>query len=147
MSSGGSPISSSGAGSGGNGCGPPTEEMTDLYKCIGEQKDVIMTCLESETCDIVTLNKQISVLKNMQDHYSKLEYELTRNLWITSHNSSEMSEDNLKSFDEQFSTLVEQEVDRRLFQVIIHSRTSIKILGHIDLSGLYVTHSHLVKVA
>lgn len=113
MSSGGSPRSSSGAGSG----GPPTEEMTDLYKCIGEQKDVIMTCLESETCDIVTLNKQISVLKNMQDHYSKLEFELTRNLWITSQNSSEMSEDNLKSFDEQFSTLVEQEVDRRLFQV------------------------------
>ena len=130
---------SSGAGSGSGGGGAPTEEMTDLYKCIGEQKDVIMTCLESETCDIVTLNKQISVLKNMQDHYSKLEYELTRNLWITSHNSSEMSEDNLKSFDEQFSTLVEQEVDRRLFQV--SPTTQLRL----DLSFLFRSRHFIVN--
>lgn len=97
-----------------------TEEMNELYKNICEQKNVIMKCLESEQCDISTLNKQISILQNMQDNYSKLEYEITRNMWMSTHsnNSTVLSDDEgLKSFDEQFSVLVEQEVERRIFQV------------------------------
>ena len=88
-------------------------EMNDLYKCICEQKDIIMLCLENETCDITTLNKQIALLQNMQESYAKLEFELTRNMWVSqqpNHSSkpsgSTPAEDG--SFDEQFATLVEQ---------------------------------------
>ncbi len=99
-------------------------KMQELYKSIAAQKNVIMTCLESEQCDVNSLNKQISILKEMQDRYSKLEYKLTRNMWIRSHAASgalsgaegEDPEATMRSFDEQFSALVEQEVDRRMFQ-------------------------------
>ena len=115
---------------------PSMEDMAEMCKLIGDQKGVIMNCLVSENCDIVTLNQQISVLKNMQEDYAKLEFELSRNLWITAQNSSNketLPEDNLRSFDEQFSTLVEQEVDRRLFQVRPE-------LPHFEQT-IYFTHS------
>ena len=57
----------------------------------------------------------------MQEKYSKLEFEATRNLWLQSQRRlrAATDEDDLsgKSFEEQFSTLVEQEVERRIFQV------------------------------
>ena len=91
----------------------PEAEMNDLYRCICEQKDIIMLCLENETCDITTLNKQIALLQNMQESYAKLEFELTRNMWVSQQpnqpskpSGSTPAEDG--SFDEQFATLVEQ---------------------------------------
>ena len=91
----------------------PEAEMNDLYRCICEQKDIIMLCLENETCDITTLNKQIALLQNMQESYAKLEFELTRNMWVSQQPNqpskppgSTPAEDG--SFDEQFATLVEQ---------------------------------------
>ncbi len=82
---------------------------------ICQQKNVIMQCLESEQCDITTLNKEIAVLQDMQDQYSKLEYETTRNLWLDSVAGSSTKASNINNmddtdFDEQFSALVEQEV-------------------------------------
>ena len=69
--------------------------------------------LENETCDITTLNKQIALLQNMQESYAKLEFELTRNMWVSQQpnqpskpSGSTPAEDG--SFDEQFATLVEQ---------------------------------------
>ena len=41
-------------------------EMGKLYEAIGEQKDVIMKCLDSDQCDINALNEQIEVLQSMQ---------------------------------------------------------------------------------
>ena len=91
----------------------PEAEMNDLYRCICEQKDIIMLCLENETCDITTLNKQIALLQNMQESYAKLEFELTRNMWVSQQpnpkpkqSGATQGEDG--SFDEQFATLVEQ---------------------------------------
>jgi len=40
--------------------------MGKLYEAIGEQKDVIMKCLESDQCDINSLNEQIDILQSMQ---------------------------------------------------------------------------------
>ena len=93
-------------------------EAKAVYNDIIEQKNVIISCLESEQCDIDTLNKEIDKLKGMQDEYSKLEYEITRNMWLTGRNNASLFEVDVeeKNFDEQFSSLVEQEVDRRLFQ-------------------------------
>ena len=125
------PESSCCGGDNNNGGGPlpsasTSKKMKDLYKSICDQKNVIMTCLESDQCDIETLNKQISVLQGMQDRYSKLEYEFTRNMWISSRAAAatpqlegaagEDPEASLRSFEEQFDVLVDQEVERRLFQ-------------------------------
>ena len=41
-------------------------EMGKLYEAIGEQKDVIMKCLESDQCDVNGLNEQLDVLQTMQ---------------------------------------------------------------------------------
>ena len=57
----------------------------------------------------------------MQEKYSKLEYEATRNMWLQSQrrmrNADGDDDMSGRSFEEQFSTLVEQEVERRIFQV------------------------------
>ena len=41
-------------------------EMSKLYEGINAQKDVIMKCLESDTCDISGLNEQLGILQTMQ---------------------------------------------------------------------------------
>ena len=41
-------------------------EMSRLYEAINAQKDVIMKCLESDTCDISGLNEQLGILQTMQ---------------------------------------------------------------------------------
>ncbi len=129
----------SGSGSGDNNAADSStaspastaHRMEELCKSICNQKNVIMSCLESEQCDIDTLNNQISLLQEMQDRYSRLDFELTRNLWISSRanaaggalggagvdgDAGEDPETSMRSFEERFSTLVEQEVERRLFQ-------------------------------
>ena len=45
-------------------------EVKAVYNDIIEQKSVIISCLESEQCDIETLNKEIDKLKGMQDDYT-----------------------------------------------------------------------------
>ena len=41
-------------------------EMTKLNEAITEQKDIVMKCLESDQCDINTLNEQLEILQTMQ---------------------------------------------------------------------------------
>ena len=40
--------------------------MTKLNEAITEQKDIVMKCLESDQCDINTLNEQLEILQTMQ---------------------------------------------------------------------------------
>ena len=94
-----------------------SEEMNELYKSICDQKEVIMSCLESEQCDVKSLNDELAVLKGMQESFSRLELENVKSIWCsTLPTDTSLSEDQMKSFDEKLSSLVEQEVDRRLFQ-------------------------------
>ncbi len=92
------------------------EEIGKLADAINEQKDVIIKCLESETCDVDTLNEQLAVFQTMQEKYTKLEFEQARNLWMAGvrHLNDEEAGDG--DYETQFSMLVEQEVERRLFQ-------------------------------
>ncbi|TRY79865.1 hypothetical protein TCAL_06049 [Tigriopus californicus] len=93
------------------------DEVDELYKLICHQKEVIMTCLESDQCDIQNLNDEIVKLKNMQEEYTKLEVSSMKKLWRSVHfTGNRFSDDLFDSFDEKFDALVEQEVDRRLFQ-------------------------------
>lgn len=130
----------------------PADEMNDLYKCICEQKEIIMMCLENETCDITTLNKQVALLQSMQESYAKLEFDLTRNMWVTQQKNDnsavapETPEDD-KTFDFQFATLVEQEVDRRLFQEKVlrtesdfHERELLRIQKERELNTIRRQH-------
>ena len=41
-------------------------EMSKLHEAINEQKDIVMKCLESDTCDIAALNEQLDILQTMQ---------------------------------------------------------------------------------
>jgi len=95
--------------------GPGTREVTasgaalsHLYQEICDQKDVIMSCLEEDNCDIDQLNQQIAKLQGMQDSYSRLELESTKSLWL-----SQASEDG-SLYQDRFAVIVEAEVDRRL---------------------------------
>lgn len=90
-------------------------EMTKMYEAISEQKNVIMKCLDSDQCDINALNEQLEILQAMQEKYSKLEFEQARNLWMAGvrHLGEATSE---AEYETQFSMLVEQEVEKRLFQ-------------------------------
>ena len=102
------------------------DKLGDLSKGIANQKAIIVNCLESEQCDISVLNKQIAVLQEMQSTYAKLEYDITRNMWMQAQNNgnAEGEKEEAKTFDEQFASLVEQEVDRRIFQEKILKRES-----------------------
>jgi len=44
----------------------PTARTNQLYQAICDQKNVIVACLESETCDLDTLNREITVLQDLQ---------------------------------------------------------------------------------
>lgn len=85
------------------------QEMSMLYDKINQQKGVVLSCLESESCDVRTLEVQISSLQSLQNRYSKMEYERARQDWINAHQTGG------DQMGDHFSRLVEQEVDKRLF--------------------------------
>lgn len=91
-------------------------EMGKLYEAISDQKDIIMGCLESEQCDVTSLNEQLSLLQTMQKRYSKLEFEQARHMWMAGVRHLSDDENGDVDYESQFSSLVEQEVERRLFQ-------------------------------
>jgi hypothetical protein len=91
-------------------------EMSKLYEAINAQKDVIMKCLDSDTCDISGLNEQLGILQTMQQKYSKLEFQQARSLWMAGMRHLGDVEASEADYETQFSVLVEQEVERRLFQ-------------------------------
>merc|ERR1719238_69875 len=91
-------------------------EMSKLYEAINAQKDVIMKCLESDTCDISGLNEQLGILQTMQQKYSKLEFQQARSLWMAGMRHLGDVEATEADYETQFSVMVEQEVERRLFQ-------------------------------
>ncbi|CAB4057688.1 KIF16B [Lepeophtheirus salmonis] len=80
-------------------------DTVKLYNKILEQKEVIMKCLENENVDVESFNVEISHLQEMQAKYEKLEFERMRDHDV----------DNI-DYEEKLAILVEQEVDRRLFQ-------------------------------
>jgi len=83
-------------------------ELSQLYQDICDQKDIIMTCLEEDNCDIDQLNAEIAKLQGMQHKYSLLEFESTKSLWM------HQSGDEANFYQEKFAQLIEAEVDRRL---------------------------------
>merc|ERR1712013_766252 len=83
-------------------------ELSQLYQDIRDQKDIIMTCLEEDNCDIDQLNAEIAKLQGMQHKYSLLEFESTKSLWM------HQSGDEVNFYQEKFAQLIEAEVDRRL---------------------------------
>merc|ERR1719288_100023 len=94
------------------------QEMAKLYDQIGEQKETVMKCLENEGCDVADLDEQISLLKEMQKRYALMEFDHARSLWQNTKSLDGSSNDLgvTGDYDSHFSRLVEQEVDRRLFQ-------------------------------
>merc|ERR1719187_2204708 len=58
-------------------------QLSQLYQDICYQKDVIMSCLEEDNCDIDQLNAEIAKLQAMQHKYSLIEFESTKSLWLT----------------------------------------------------------------
>jgi hypothetical protein len=83
-------------------------ELSQLYQDICDQKDIIMTCLEEDNCDIDQLNAEIAKLQGMQHKYSLLEFESTKSMWL------HQSGDEASFYQEKFAQLIEAEVDRRL---------------------------------
>lgn len=83
-------------------------ELSQLYQDICDQKDIIMTCLEEDNCDIDQLNAEIAKLQGMQHKYSLLEFESTKSMWL------HQSGDEANFYQEKFAQLIEAEVDRRL---------------------------------
>ena len=58
--------------------------LSQLYQEICDQKEVIMSCLEEDNCDIDQLNAEIAKLQGMQHKYSMMEFESTKTLWLSS---------------------------------------------------------------
>jgi len=83
-------------------------QLSQLYQDICYQKDVIMSCLEEDNCDIDQLNAEIAKLQSMQHKYSLIEFESTKSLWL-----NQTGED-CSFYQDKFSQMIEAEVDRRL---------------------------------
>jgi len=83
-------------------------ELSQLYQDICDQKDVIMSCLEEDKCDIDQLNAEIAKLQAMQHKYSLMEFESTKSMWL------QQSGDETHFYQDRFAQLIEAEVDRRL---------------------------------
>jgi len=83
-------------------------QLSQLYQDICDQKDVIMSCLEEDNCDIDQLNAEIAKLQAMQHKYSLIEFESTKSLWLN------QSADDSSFYQDKFAQLIEAEVDRRL---------------------------------
>merc|ERR1719283_353473 len=92
------------------GCssGGSSVQLSHLYQEICEQKDVIMSCLDEDNCDIDQLNAEIAKLQAMQHKYSLLEFESTKSIWL------HQSGDETSFYQDKFAQLIEAEVDRRL---------------------------------
>merc|ERR1719283_26985 len=92
------------------GCssGGSSVQLSHLYRDICDQKDVIMSCLEEDNCDIDQLNAEIAKLQAMQHKYSLLEFESTKSIWL------HQSGDETSFYQDKFAQLIEAEVDRRL---------------------------------
>lgn len=103
--SGASAMVTSSASSSQSGC---PAGLSQLYQDICEQKDVIMSCLEEDNCDIDQLNAEIAKLQSMQHKYSLLEFESTKSMWIN------QSGEDTNFYQDKFAQLIEAEVDRRL---------------------------------
>merc|ERR1719341_2706139 len=83
-------------------------QLSQLYQDICDQKDVIMSCLEEDNCDIDQLNAEIAKLQAMQHKYSIIEFESTKSLWLN------QSADDSSFYQDKFARMIEAEVDRRL---------------------------------
>jgi len=83
--------------------------LSQLYNDIYEQKDVIMSCLDEDNCDIEQLNAEIAKLQSLQHKYSMMEFESNKSLWL-----SQGGVDDSNLLHEKFTTLIETEVERRL---------------------------------
>jgi len=93
------------------------DEMAQLYEQITNQKEIVMHCLESESCDVSAMEEQVSTLQSLQNKYIRMEFDHARNLWMKSGGSSNQSDNGDNGeYESTFSRLVEQEVDKRLFQ-------------------------------
>eukprot|EP00092_Neocalanus_flemingeri_P022935 GFUD01024866.1.p1 GENE.GFUD01024866.1~~GFUD01024866.1.p1 ORF type:complete len:1003 (-),score=283.83 GFUD01024866.1:228-3236(-) len=93
-----------------SGCSSQTSsiQLSQLYQDICDQKDVIMSCLEEDNCDIDQLNAEIAKLQSMQHKYSLIEFESTKSLWL------HQSGDDSSFYQDKFAQMIEAEVDRRL---------------------------------
>jgi len=83
-------------------------QLSQLYQEICYQKDVIMSCLEEDNCDIDQLNAEIAKLQSMQHKYSLIEFESTKSMWLN------QSGDDSSFYQDKFAQMIEAEVDRRL---------------------------------
>jgi len=83
-------------------------QLSQLYQDICDQKDVIMSCLEEDNCDIDQLNAEIAKLQEMQHKYSLIEFESTKSIWLN------QSGDDSSIYQDRFAQMIEAEVDRRL---------------------------------
>jgi len=84
-------------------------QLSQLYTDICEQKDVIMSCLDEDNCDIDQLNAEIAKLQGLQHKYSMMEFETNKSLWL-----SQGGADDSNLLSEKFSELIETEVERRV---------------------------------
>merc|ERR1719225_1712344 len=93
------------------GCssGASSVQLSQLYTDICEQKDVIMSCLDEDNCDIEQLNAEIAKLQSLQHKYSLMEFESNKSLWL-----SQGGIDDSNLLHEKFTQLIETEVERRL---------------------------------
>jgi len=82
--------------------------LGQLYQEICDQKDVIMSCLEEDKCDIEQLNSEIAKLQSMQHKYSLMEFESTKSFLLS------QSGEDLSFLQDKFSQMIDAEVDRRL---------------------------------
>merc|ERR1719433_1569672 len=83
--------------------------LSQLYTDICEQKDVIMSCLDEDNCDIDQLNAEIAKLQSLQHKYSMIEFESNKSMWL-----SQGGLDDSNLFNEKFNQMIEVEVERRL---------------------------------
>jgi hypothetical protein len=92
-------------------------DTSTLYRRISEQKEMLVACLESEQCDLPTLTAQMELLCRLQEQYGRATMEDARRAWAASspRTAAMFTED--KDLEDRFEALVEQEVERRLFQV------------------------------
>merc|ERR1719187_2918713 len=58
-------------------------QLSLLYQDICDQKDVIMSCLEEDNCDIDQLNAEIAKLQALQHKYSMMEFESNKSMWLS----------------------------------------------------------------
>lgn len=93
------------------GCssGTSSVQLSHLYQEICEQKDVIMSCLDEDNCDIEQLNSEIAKLQTLQHKYSMVEFESNKSMWL-----SQGGLDDSNIFHEKFNQMIEVEVERRL---------------------------------